>query len=302
MSIYDQTRLGELYKLINKDNPTAGMPFTPENSTVVGVTALSSGPKNTTAILEGKRYSGYKGKKSFNYNRIDLATFTKNIEVTVSVPPETTKDLNSMLPFINATLGIFLEVGDFPNEPLKANPTTLYFEGTLKLNAGHPLYVGTLPFRVKGYTVDLESLVTVRELPTMTDPSPHVSERFNAATLTYGHDYTELQRLWAGWVPGVFTPGVGQSDANMKQLAVALSAIDGLPWSFNNAAAPFNLRGSMILYDGVPKAEWAGSKLNPEPNRLYDRVLIIQPNATYCTNIANGNGWGLLLHYDLIED
>lgn len=301
MAIYDQTRLGELYKLINRDNPAAGQPFTLENSTVEGIISLSAGPFNSAATIVGKRYSGYRGSKTFKYNRIDLATFCKNIEVTVTATSETPKDLNSMLPFINAALGIYLEVGDFPNEPLKANSSTLFFEGTIKLNPGHPIYVGNLAFRVAGYTVDLESLVTVRDVNVMTDPAPHVGGKFNATMLTYGHDYTELQRLWTGWIPGVFTPGAAQSDTEMRKLASHLSVIDGLPWVMSTKAAPFNLKGAQILYDGPPVGSWAGSTSNPEPNRLYDRVLIIQPNATYCSNIANGNGWGLLLHYDLIE-
>lgn len=301
MAIYDQTRLGELYKLINRDNPSAGMPFTTENSTVEGVVALSTGPLNSAATLVGKRYSGYRGKKTFKYNRIDLSTYCKNIEVTVTATPETPKDLDSMLPFLNSALGIYLEVGDYPNEPLKANSTTLLFEGTIKINPGHPIYIGNLFFRVSGYTVDLETLVTIRDVNAMTDPAPHVGGKFNATMLTYGHDYTELQQLWTGWVPGVFTPGVAQSDAEMRKLAVYLNTIDGLPWVMSAKAAPFNLKGAQILYDGPPIASWAGSVNNPEPNKLYDRVLILQPNATYCSNIANGNGWGMLFHYDLIE-
>lgn len=301
MAIYDQTRLGELYKLINRDNPDLPLALSPENSKIAGVVAFPGTNTNTAALVDGKRYSGYKGRRTIKYNRIDLATYCKNIEVTVTATPETPKDLNSMLPFINAALGIYLEVGDFPNEPLKANSITLFFEGTIKLNAGHPIYTGNLAFRVSGYTVDLESLVTVRDVNVMIDPAPHVGGKFNATMLTYGHDYTELQRLWTGWIPGVFTPGVALSDVEMRKLAVHLNTMDGLPWVMSTKAVPFNLKGAQILYDGPPIASWAGSANNPEPNKLYDRVLIMQPNATYCSNIANGNGWGLLFHYDLIE-
>lgn len=300
MSIYDQTRLGELYRLINHDNPQLALDVTVDNVTVSAVTALATEDRNTSALITGTKYSGYRGSATVRYNRIDLATLIKNIEFVVVVPPDTPQDLDSILPFVNAKLGIFLEVGDYVNGPLTPNSETLRFEGTFTIAANHPIYRGSLKVSVWGYTVSLEDLVQVRDVNLLKDQSPHVTGRLNATTLTFGHDYTDLQGLWAGWLPGTFTPGVNLTDVNSKNLAVSLAAIDGLPWTYASTARAFNLRAAQVLYDGPPLPQWAGSEANPEPNYAYDRVLIVQPNPTYCNNLAVGNGWGLMLHYDLI--
>lgn len=300
MSIYDQTRIGELYRLINRDNPGLVLTLTPENVTVTGVTALTSGERNTSALVTGTKYSGYRGSNTVKYNRIDLEVLTKNVMFSVSVSPETPRDLNSILPFVNAKLGIFLEPGDYVNGPLTPNQESLLFEGVFNIAANHPIYRGALRVVVQGYTVSLEDLVRVREANPLKDQSPHVTGRFNASILTFGHDYTNLQNLWVGWVPGTFVPGVNLTELNAKNLASALSAIDGLPWTFANTNREFNLRAAQVLYDGPPIPQWAGSEANPEPNYTYDRVLIIQPNATFCSNLAVGKGWGIMLHYDLI--
>lgn len=295
MAIYDQTRQGELYRLINRDNPDLPVPLSPENSEILGTISLSEGSFNTATQVVGLRYHGYKGRRVIKYNRIDLSTYCKNIDVKINATPETTKDLDSMVPFLNAALGIYLEVGDYPNEPLKVNPDTLYFEGTIKLKSNHPIYIGNLAFKVSGYTVDLDSLVTVRDINVLTDPAPHVGGKFNASMLTYGHDYTEHGAFWANW------PIATLDDVNAKHLASKLNSIDGLPWVWSAKAAPFNLKQVAVLYIGPPIPKWAGSANNPEPNRTYDRVMVIQPSSTYCPNIAAGNGWGLIIHYDLIE-
>lgn len=300
MSIFDQTRLGELFRLINNDNPEMELDVSSDNVTVSNVTALGTGTRDTSALLTGTKYSGFRGTTTVKYNRIDLATLAKNIAFYVAVPPETPQDLDSILPFVNAKLGISLEPGDYVNAPLTANQDTMRFEGTFNIAVTHPIYRGSLKVSVWGYTVSLGDLVQVRELGVLKDQSPHVTGKVNASMLTFGHDYTDLQGLWVDWTPGTFTPGTRLNDLPAKNLAVALSAIDGLPWIYADAAKAFNLRGAHILYDGVPVPQWAGSAANPEPNYAYDRVMIIQPNATYCNNLAIGNGWGLMIHYDLI--
>lgn len=302
MSIFDQTRLGELYRLIKRDNPSLLLDLTEENVTVSGFAAVNMNNRNTTAVVSGVKYSGYRGKKTVYYNRIDLPTLVKNIDVKVVVTPDVVKDLDSILPFVNAKLGIYLEPGDYPNSALTANPETMRFEGTFTIAANHPIYKGSLSVEVWGYTVSLEDVVITRDLETLKDYSPHVGGKHNPSTLTYGHDYTDLQDLWSDWTPGSIAVDTTLADIPARNLAVALAAVDGLPWTYSTASKEFNLRGAKVLYDGPPQPKWAGSASNPEPNYAYDRVLIIQPNATYCPNLAIGNGWGLIIHYDLITE
>lgn len=301
MALYSQSRLGELLKLIHKDNPVLTTEMTADNITVSAVTAIT-GAKNTSALVTGVKYKGYRGSQTVKYNRIDLATLHKNVVPHVAVPADTDRTLHATLPFINAQLGIFLEKTDFPDQVLTMDPTNLDFKATITLAAGHPLYIGALEIRFNGFAISLDSLVVQRDLNLLKDNSVHQAGRYCQTLLNYGVDYSAISAL----LKTIPSPGVTTtfSDAWAKQLVAALSSVDGLPWTWSTLAnKPFNMRGLQFYYNGPPIPQFGGSALNPEPDYRYDRVLAIQCNSTYCTNLAPGaNGWWMFIHYDLVEE
>lgn len=300
MAIYEQTRLGELYRLIERDNP--GIPPLTDTSVVVSAPVVNATDgKDTAVTITGIKYAGWRGKINVKYNRIDLATLTKNFVPEVTVPASAEKTLYAALPYLNATLGIYLEETDFADGPLVLDPETFLFKGTITLSAACPVYKGKVDFVVSGFGVSLETLLTVRDLDCLKDNSVHVPGRICQTMLQYGVDYSAL----SPYLKTFLSPGsaLTLSDNGAKELAKELTKVDGLPWVWATAAREFNLRGAQFYYNGPPKAEYAGSKLNPTPDFAYERVLIFQANATYCTNLATGaNGWWMFVHYDLVEE
>lgn len=299
MAIYDQTRLGELYRLIKTDNPS--IPDLTDDTVVVSAITPQGTGKNTSADITGIKYKGWRGKVTVKYDRIDLATLTKNMQVKVHVPATAEKTLYGVLPSINNALGIYLEQSDFPDATLTLNPTTLFYEGKITLSAGHPIYIGVLNFAVEGFGVSLDSLVTKREVAGPPDNSIHQAGKICQTVLQYGVDYSAIcQYLKTFLSPGVATT---LSDNGARELAKMLAGVDNLPWNWNSTAKDFNLRGAQYFYNGAPKPQYAGSALNPTPDLKYDRVLIVQASSTYCSNLAPGaNGWWLFIHYDLVEN
>jgi len=292
MALYSQTRLGELYKLIQKDNPQYTIPFSTSNVTVGTPTALTGDTKNTKVTLTGVRWKGYRNSNTVKYNRIDLTRLTLNTNVKINVVDGATRTLYAVLPYLNAQLGIFLEEGDFPDAPLRQSGGS--YSGSFTLAATHPIYTGSLSFSVEGFTFDLDTLVSTRDLAIVTESGPKVSGKVNPSVLTYGIDYTaaaSLLKTLSG------TPTATQ----LRALALALTAIDGYPWRYSASANTFNLYGATIASNAAPTQ--ATTLNTPSPDLTYDRVMKLTINPTYCTNLATtGEPWLLLLHYDLLKE
>ena len=301
MSLYSQSRLGELFKLIQKDNPNLTEDMTAETMTA-DAPAAGNGIKNTSITVKGVKYKGYRGKKTVYYNRIDLGTLYKNVDTPhVTVPPETERTLYDVLPYINAHLGVFLETTDFTNQNLTMDAETLYFKATLTLGSTHPLYTGSIALTFSGFAISMDSLVVTRDLDVLKDNSIHQTGRFCQTTLTYGVDYSAI----ADFLSTFASPNAATAltDAQARDVARKLALVDGLPWTFAQAAKPFNVRGMQYYYNGPPKPQYAGSALNPDPDYRYDRMLVLNINTTLCSNLAPGtNGWWLIIHYDLVQE
>lgn len=301
MSLYSQSRLGELFKLIRKDNPNLTTEMSADNVTA-GAPAANAGTKNTSITVTGVKYKGYRGSKQVFYNRIDLGVLHKNVTPHVIVPPDADRTLHAVLPQINAQLGIFLETTDFADQQLVMDPVTMEFKATLTMGTTHPLYTGSVSIVFRGFAVSMESLVVIRDLDLLKDNSPHQAGRYCASLLTYGVDYSAIS-AYLKTFPNV-TTSTAFTDAQARDIARMLTMVDGLPWTFSSLAAkPFNTRGMQYLYNGPPIPQFAGSALNPDPDYRYDRMMILSPHSTLCTNLAPAaNGWGLIIHYDLVEE
>lgn len=294
MALYSQTRLGELYKLIQKDNPQYTIPFSTSNITVGTPTALTGDTKNTKVTLTGIKYKGYRNANTVKYNRIDLATLTKNTNLKFQVTDGATRTLYAVLPVINAQLGVFLEEGDFADAPLVQ--TGASYTGSFTLNANHPIYIGSLSFVVEGFTFDLDTIIPTRELDVVSENGPKTAGKINPSVLTYGIDYTAATASLAA-----LTQGTTPTAAQLKALAAALSGIDGFSWRYTTTASEFNLYGATVVSNGIPTQ--AGTLNTPSPDLSYDRVLCLGINSTYCTNLSPvGAPWVLMLHYDIIKE
>ena len=300
MGLYAQTRLGELYKLIAKDNPQLVFPPDETNTIVSGVTAIT-GTKNTRVTLTGIKYKGYRGSRVFTYNRINLSTLWLNAVAEITVPPDATKTVAGVLPHINAQLGLYFEAGDFNDTALTFDSNGLFYRGTLTPTATNLLYIGALEFKVQGYALNLNSIVAVKDLGVCVDNSVHVTGKYCQTLLNYGVDYSAISKFLQT-LPNPKASTV-LSDTLAKALARELRSVNDQPWVWDSTAnRNFNLRGASIYWNDAPTEQYAGSALNPAPNFGYDRVAVIQLNSTYNVNIApGGNGWWLFLHYDLVE-
>lgn len=296
MPLYSQSRLGELYNLIQKDNPQYTVPFSANNVTVGTPTALTGQTKNTSIVVTGRKWFGYRGAKTVTYNRIDLAELTKNVAVRVSVPADTARTYYALLPYLNAQLGIYLEEQDFDDgAPVISGA---HATGTITVKAGNPCYIGTLTFDILGYTYDLDTLVVQRELSVTTETGPKVTNKINPTTLVYGIDYTAIRTLLSSF--SVNGTAKTFTVAESKALAQALSGVDGLAWRSQTGSASLNLYNATYSYNGIPQPAALGS---PAPELSYDRVLQVNVASANCSDIApSAGGWTLMFHYDIIKE
>lgn len=300
MALYAPTRSGELFALIKRDN-NLPIEMDDSNCVVSAVTAVT-GAKNTTAKITGIKYSGLRGSRTVSYNRIDLAKLFLNSRPLVHVPEDMQRDVKEAAIYIAEKLGIFVTSEDIESQPITFDAQLGVFYGTLKMVAGHPIYIGQQLVYFEGIKLDLDSLVVNRDVNSIVDNSIHETNKICLALVTYGYDYTAI----AATLSKLVDQGVGKAAvipvALAKELARELSRVDGLPWVYHNGPMPFNLYGASVMRNVAPYYDATPGFKGPQHDLRYDRIATIYLATSYSTNTGSAtNGWGAMFHYDLLE-
>lgn len=122
-------------------------------------------PLNTSITVTAKAGSGYKGSRTFKYDRVPLSGFFVGKEL--AFPKGDAVDLESMLDDINTLGGFNLRPADIVNAPLPA------FEGgipneskTIDLVASpdSPAYRGTITITLVAEDIDLADVFVVTDM------------------------------------------------------------------------------------------------------------------------------------------
>lgn len=298
MALYNPNVKIEILNAIMAEN-TFDEPLTENN---VVLKDFVHGASSSTCYVDGVRYSGLKSFRKVTYHRISISELFKNMKLVVEAPEcKTTKDL---LPIIGATYGLFLTEADIVDHPISwFDPEQDFiYECILEIKANHPLYYGTVTVSVSGILLDIEKIIVVTEVDGIIDTSPHSGVKQNITMCTYGYDYSANSEWLKATFPPRKTPGGYDTitDANLKELARRLSAMDGLPWTFGPNNKEFNLKGAMVAAHCLV-SEYSKNYPRPtaQPNEEYQYILVLATGATDVNNTTY-NGWTYFIHYDVI--
>ena len=152
--------------LFNADN-AATQANVPLSAVTLGlpVAGQVGDPKNTSLTVTAKAGSGYKGSRTFKYDRVPLSGFFVGKEL--KFPKGDAADLEGMLDDINTLGGFNLRPSDITNAPLPA------FEGgipneqkTIDLVASpdSPAYLGTITITLVAEDIDLADVFVETEM------------------------------------------------------------------------------------------------------------------------------------------
>lgn len=287
MGIYSKKYTDELWRVINRDNPTP-LPYSDSNSRVKNIRVLAVGGFNTAADIEGIKNAGYRGIVPVTYNRIELGKlFRNNRPLLLKYNPKKISDF--LIPLANR-YGIYLTAADIEDGPIDQSnaPGTL----VIQVKAGNPLYVGAIGCDWDVTLPSLKEILPQQELSVITNLlAPYTAGRLRASILCVGADaseyYARLENIswsktWQNRQP------VGLAD-----LLTILQGISQYPWRVNasGVAGQYNLTNGSCSFRGRiedMKAVHGWTPRDPEYNYAPDwatHVLIYSFNQTYCTNI-----------------
>ena len=295
MAIYNPLAVAEIFKAIELENPDIPVPLTPESVKLTNV-VVNGG--TATATVEGIRYGGLKHYKNFTYRRISIETFFKNTHRLIkAAEAKSTKDILNAIAFY---YGLYLTEADIVDHQVSYfDPEQDFvYECTLEIKANHPLYYGTVVFHVDGIQIIIDNLVINTEVDGIKDTSPHVAGKLVNTFNCYGADYSAYSEYLKTFPQKTSGTAVALTDAQAKELAAKLSAVDGQPWVYTDSVKPFNLKGAAILHHR-PTVDYIANVADPtaKPNPNYQYMMLIVPSAKDLYP-AFTNNWGYIIHYD----
>lgn len=297
MALYNPNVQLEILKAIEAEN-TFEVPLTLDN---VKLSNFVHSAGSSTCHVDGVRYSGLKSFRQVTYHRISIAELFKNMKMVVEAPEcKTTKDL---LPMIGAMYGLFLTEADIVDHPISwFDPEQDYiYECVLEIKANHPMYYGKINVSVSGILLDISKILVNTDVDAIVDGSVHDSKQ-NITFATYGIDYSAhsewlRQKIGDRNIPGGYD---NIPEAIAKELAMRLSGLDGLPWTYGDNVKEFNLKGATVAAHTIT-SDFHKHYPAPhaQPNAEYQRVLLIAHGAKDANN-NYARGWGYFIHYDII--
>lgn len=209
-----------------------------------------------------------------HYHRLNASDMFNDVVVPVALAGQTsTYDL---LEDINKTLGLQLTTNDIILEPVSTR--VLPSIGTVKIKPGNPAWTGTVWFSINRVPYQLEEWVTQRNLPVLDYPT-HQTERIQGPLYAYPHDFSDHGDQLLTYSNGSPTDAL---------LDVFKDVLPFDTWVLRAQPKPFNLMGSLVLYNGNIREPWSF-----RPGFKY--ILVIELSSEFCTNIA---GY-LVLHYNV---
>lgn len=241
------------------DNPN--LPFVPsiENCYVYGLKTTTA--KKTTAYLQGRFGTGYRGRALVTFNKYDVATMTLNCDR--DVVGNGGRTTLAYLEEINRRYGFDLKSSEVQDIPVMSNGTIC----RLAIQRESLLFTGTVDLRIIQALPDLNEQITVRDLEPVFNPAG-VGTLVGGQMLAGGHDYSE--------VASVLREVSGPLDApTAATLSAALQSVDTVPWGIVSDTL-YSLVGATVLYNGpiVGLPESAPVEL---VKKEYDNVLILTP-------------------------
>lgn len=246
MGIYSKKYTDELWRVINRDNPSP-LPFSDTNSRVKNIKVLSVGGFNTAADIEGIKNAGYRGIIPVQYNRIELGKlFLKNRPVLTKYNP--TKISDFLIPLANR-YGIYLTAADIEDAPIDQSnaPGTL----VIQVKAGNPLYVGAIGCDWDVALPSLKEILPQQELTELKNMiAPHGVNRLRSTVLCLGADASEYYAYlnaitWS-------TTWQNRQPVGLVRLLEVLQGITAYPWRVNASGSPgqYNLTNGSCYYRG----------------------------------------------------
>lgn len=230
--------------------------------------------------VKGRYGSGVREKAVFRYNKLDVATLLKNVTAKVNFSgASTTKDI---LPALNSRYGFDLTEAEIVDHPLELNGT----QARLELANVSPLYKGLVLVLVEPALPVLSALVGVRELVPELQYWP-VQSGFNGSFVSIGHDYTAIMGPLSGIAEGTL------SESTAASLAFSLSSVDQNPW-VGHGPAEYSLKEAEVIYNGP--SSYLPAEYAPLLRAVFNRTLIIEPNATQNTNMGSAP---IAFHYNV---
>lgn len=247
---YQKASIDLLYDLINKDNPT--LPYVVSANTFV----VHSGPKvmdpatnngrNTQVVMRAVPNGGYRGLVTLNYNRIDLASLFKDIEVVIT--HYTANTLATLLPMFNSVYGMALTTDEMQNPSWTnsaASTTVAITTAGVKNTTASLAFIGTIPkFTWKRGNPSLETLITRPEpkmlMPAILTDGADFSQRYR------GMDFTSIRAE-------LLAVNSTNNATTWTALAAKLKEVTGDSWTYvGTSNIPFNLYFATLYLTSVP--------------------------------------------------
>lgn len=229
MPIYNKSQEQYLLDEFNRKNPSAALPVTALNVVFGKPTPLdpSVSAANTTVVVRARQRRGYLGNQTFDYNRLDIDVYFKNISVRVSLPNIT--KLSQAVNHLNGKYGLNLRPGDV--EELTLIPNRKF---TLRISPDCLQFKGTVEAVYKPGPLDLNQLVVNKKLDVLQHPVA-VDGRRCAKMLSWGIDFTDDRGLLQSITTGGLSGGVNQQTGRSDEL-VNLMESRGFPrWDYSGA-------------------------------------------------------------------
>lgn len=233
--------------------------------------------RETAATLRPYFGGRLKSTTTIHYHRLNASDMFNDVVVPVPLAGQTST--TELLDAINETLGLQLTTDDIIHEPVSTR--VLPSVGTVKIKDGNPAWTGAIWVSIQRVPYRLEEWVTQRTLPVLTYPT-NQTELIQGPLYAYPHDFSAFGNVLLPYNNGSSTDAL---------LAVFKEVLPFDEWVLRTQPLPFNLMGSLVLYNGNIREPWS---FRPG----FSHILVIELNNDYCTNMA---GY-LVLHYNVKEE
>lgn len=290
MPIFNKPSADLVYDLINQANPQLVKPVTTVN-TKLGAPAAIANPGlnklNTSIVVAAVPGGDYIGRKTVNYRRIDLASLTRGVTVTIERYSPTQNGSASnvrvysvyeLLPFINQRYGLNLTTDDINDAVIYRGATQEngFYTSTTTVTAKATSlgYVGSFALKWKGSAQDIGLMLAITELPARQFPGGNdfTDNHTVLNALTYGYDWTTIftSNPWSGYPAGNPNANIA-INTTMNAVLAYINSTYGL-----NLAVTFRFDNEYGSFEVVTLPSAKYPELNSE---YYNRCLVFTPSS-----------------------
>lgn len=261
---------------IDMVNQAAGTSFRIKDITFKDVKYLDEGYYNTSAKLVPALGSDYQDPVVIQYDRINVDTFFRGIEVKVQ--PAYQKMLSDYLPTINETYGLSLTSEDIVDGliPVDTSPP---FKVKITIKDDNPAFYGSFILLVTNERKSIRDMVDGVKFGGIPYPTENVG-KIQGSLYFYGEDWTELRRLLESYYVNMFIDDRFINEINLYSNDL---------WISTPNLADFNLYNAKVVHNGQY------DRNNEYTKKVgFSNVLVIRLDENYCKNV----GGYLVFHYN----